>query len=392
MGRPRKDSRDSREDEKGRRGDRRGKDKQKAPKDEEEPQEDSPIVKQLKEIDDKYLELEKEYESEVQKLRLECDAKQQPLLEERRKLLTAADDDAAPSGTPALSSFWLTAMQNHPDLEDSIQGWDEPVLEYLADIEKSQVGESESSKGFKLTLRFAENPFFSNRVLTKEYVAELRNPYCGEIEVKEIKCSAIQWKQGKNVTVERVVKKPKGGGAKKAKQRKEKEEPRPSFFRDFFRNLSPEMTLPEDAKEQARILVNEDDEEEEEDDETLLSYLMDADHEIGIALRDNIIPYAVRWYTGEAAPDMGKDDEDNEYDEEEEEEDAEEDEAEEEEYSPTKGKSLFGDVVDAAIQEAKKKAKVEQDKKKAEVKSSKSSSGNIFERPPELGKEECKQQ
>jgi len=306
---------------------------EKEEKKEEEAQkvEDPPIVKQLREIDDKYLELEREYEREVQKLLNEYTKKQQPLLEERKQVLTAPAEGGPATGTPILSSFWLKAMGNHPAFEDIIQEWDEPVLEFVTDIEKVQ-NEEDNSLGFKLIFHFLENPYFENTRLEKEYITLETNPYCGEMEVKEIKCSIIEWKAGKNVTVEKTVKKVKGGGAKKQKQKgKEKEEPRPSFFRDFFRNLKQGDELPEDAKMQAQMMMDEEDEEEEGDEE-LLAYLMDNDHEIGTALRDNIIPFAVRWYTGEAAPEMGEegyDDEDSEEeldDEDSEEEDSEDDE------------------------------------------------------------------
>merc|ERR1719476_1243616 len=157
-------------------------------------------------------------------------------------------------------------MQNHPAFEDIVQEWDEPVLEYLQDIEKSNVDDTDGDAGFKLVFRFAANPYFTNTELKKEYKTEMANPYCDELEVKEIKCDTIEWQAGKDVTVEKVAKKVKGGGAKKNKQKKEKEEPRPSFFRDFFRNLKEGMALPEDAKEQARMMADEEDEDDDEDD------------------------------------------------------------------------------------------------------------------------------
>merc|ERR1719373_1354760 len=104
----------------------------------------------------------------------------------------------------------------------------------------------------------------------------MANPYACEVEVKAIKCDTIEWQAGKDVTVEKVAKKVKGGGAKKNKQKKEKEEARPSFFRDFFRTLNPETKLPEDAKEQARAMADEDDEDDDDDDdEALIQYLME---------------------------------------------------------------------------------------------------------------------
>jgi len=335
---------------------------------EEEKVEDPPVVKQLKEIDDKYLEIEKEYEREVQKLLNEYTRKQQPLLEERRAFLTKQEEGAPATGTPVLAGFWLKAMQNHPAFEDILQEWDEPVLQFLQDIEKEQ-NEEDNSKGFKLKFTFAENPYFENTVLEKEYITEETNPYCGEIGVKEIKATTIEWKAGKNVTVEKVVKKVKGGGAKKQKQKgKEKEEPRPSFFREFFRNLKEDMELPEDAKEQARSMLEDEEQmDDEEDDDELLEYLMDGDHELGTAFRDNIVPFAIRWYTGEAAPEFepGMDDEESE------EEDDEEESEEESDDEPPKARGRGGPKASAKKQ-------------------GKAKGGDAA--PGDAPKEECKQQ
>jgi len=343
------------------------KDSKEAEKEAEAP-EDPPVVKQLKEVDDKYLEIEKEYQREVQKLAVKFTELQQPLLEERKKVLIASEDDGPKTGTPALSGFWLKAMQNHPAFEDIIQEWDEPVLEYLQDIEKSNVDDADSDKGFKLVFRFAANPYFTNTELKKEYKTEEANPYCGEMAVKEIKCDTIEWQSGKDVTVEKVAKKVKGGGAKKAKQKKEKEEARPSFFRDFFRNLSPDTELPEDAKDQARAMAEEEDDEEDDDDddEALIEYLMDGDHEIGMALRDNIIPFAVRWYTGEAAPEMDDDDEDDDDD------DDDDDDEDSDDEPPARGK---GKGKGGAAKKNKSTPKSSPEMK-----------------PGEAPKEECKQQ
>merc|ERR1719468_1011764 len=200
------------------------------------------------------------------------------------------------------------------------------------------MNEEDNSKGFQLIFRFLENPYFTNTELTKEYTTEEANPYCGEISVKEIKSSTIDLKTGKNVTVEKIAKKVKGGGAKKQKQKgKEKEEPRPSFFREFFRNLHPGMKLPEDAKEQARIMADEDDEDgyDDDDDEDLIEYLLESDHETGTVLRAHIIPLAIRWYTGEAAPEYQRDMDDEES---EEEDDDDEEDSESDDEPPAKGR------------------------------------------------------
>lgn len=77
------------------------------------------------------------------------------------------DEEAAPAGIP---DFWLTALRNEPHLEGLITDRDAEVLAYLTNIDEEPVeGEEES---FKLAFHFAENPFFSNKTLTKTYHME----------------------------------------------------------------------------------------------------------------------------------------------------------------------------------------------------------------------------
>lgn len=211
----------------------------------EEP-EDPPVVKNLKEIDDKYLELEREYEKEVQEIRKKYQEKQRPLLEERRDVLSKPAEEGKDSktGTPALVGFWTQALQNHPAFEDQIEEWDQPVLEYLKDITTVDLTD-DPSKGFKVSFHFVENPYFSNEELCVEFQSEQESPYTGDTTAKKITASEIKWKPGKDVTVEKIEKKVKGGGAKKAKQKgKTQEEPRDSIFRHFFRTLTPDMEIP----------------------------------------------------------------------------------------------------------------------------------------------------
>mmetsp|Transcript_14129 Transcript_14129/g.22475 ORF Transcript_14129/g.22475 Transcript_14129/m.22475 type:complete len:352 (+) Transcript_14129:98-1153(+) len=316
----------------------------KAEEPEEEEVEDSKIVKDLKEADDKYLAIEREYEKALQEVQRKYTEKQAPLLEQRMKLLTdtaAAESDADKKlGTPACKGFWLQAMKNLPALEDQIEEWDEEVLEYCCDVKKSYLDESDLQKGYKLAFHFVENPFFTNDVLWKEYYTEEGSPYTGEIDTTEIKASEISWKDGKDVTVEVVKKKVKGGGAKKSKQKgKESEEPRDSLFRGFFRNMKPDMEVPEDVNlEQFEQYADDED-----DMEGMVEMMMENDFEIGCSIRDNLIPFAVRWYTGEAAPDddFDEDEEEDEDDDDDEDED-DDDEDEEEDEAPKKGQKKKG--------------------------------------------------
>jgi len=250
---------------------------------------------------------------QCKKIQKEYEVKQAEFLTERNTILldgSGVAEEERGSGTPAIKGFWLQALRAHPACYSEIEEWDAPVLEYLSDISKSYIDDDDLEKGFKLTFKFKENPFFTNDVLWKEYYVEEKSPYAKTLEYKETKVSEIDWNAGKNVTVEIVKNKKKGGGAKKKAQKKEKEEPRDSFFRSFFRNLKCDGEIPDDINTaEARDLC-----EDEDSNEQMMALLMENDYEIGSAIADQIIPFGVRWYTGEASPDDMDDDDDSDDD------------------------------------------------------------------------------
>lgn len=303
----------------------------------EEPQ----IVKELKEIDDRYLKLDREYEKELNELMRKYNEMQRPFLDERAKVLSEGSEGS--TGTPALKGFWLQAIQNHPAFEEEIESHDEPVLQYLKDITFENLDPMDRHKGYRFEFLFAENPYFEHSMLFKEYHCQEKSPYTGEPDVLEIKASTINWKPGKDVTIEKVKKQVKG--KKNNRQSKEKEEPRPSFFRSFFRNMKKGQPLPDDMDaHEIEMQMGLDESDEELDEDKIAELVMDRDYESAEALRDNVIPFAVRWYTGEAAPADSDDDEDeeSEIDEDEDDDDDEDEDEEEDEPPPTKGNKKKG--------------------------------------------------
>merc|ERR1712136_331182 len=90
-------------------------------------------------------------------------------------------------------------------------------------------------------------------------------------------------------------------GSKNAKAKKTKEQPRNSFFRFFFKTLKAGEALPADIKA-LRLDELEEVDEDELDEEDMSERFMEEDHEIGCLMSRELIPYAVRWYTGEATP------------------------------------------------------------------------------------------
>ena len=80
------------------------------------------------------------------------------------------------------------------------------VLAYLLDV-KTSTQLSGGKQGFQLAFVFAENPYFSDRLLTKTY---LMDPEDEDECLERAAGCQINWKEGMNVTVKLVQK--EGGG------------------------------------------------------------------------------------------------------------------------------------------------------------------------------------
>lgn len=85
-------------------------------------------------------------------------------------------------GPPGIPDFWLTAMNNHPDIGMRIEEDDEAVLRFLTDIRV----ENGDSFDFSLVFHFAPNPYFSNLLLRvkffyqEEFMGEWPDPLKAE--------------------------------------------------------------------------------------------------------------------------------------------------------------------------------------------------------------------
>ena len=200
--------------------------------------------------------------------------------------------DDVPAGVP---DFWLTALRNHPAFEELITDKDAEVLSYLEDITSEDLfDEDGDEEGFVVAFHFRDNPFFNNKALSVTYYEVQEN---GFVQVRDIVGSDIHWKEGKNVTVKKMKKKPKPGSKKMPET---KLEPVNSFFRFFSPPEVPDM----------------DEVEEDEDSEVeAIRDEVENHMEIGEVLREHIIKRAIAWFTGEALVEMEDEDEDDEFDE-----------------------------------------------------------------------------
>lgn len=192
--------------------------------------------------------------------------------------------------------FWLTILKNVGMLSEMVQEYDEPILKHLTDI---TVQVNENPMGFVLEFHFSPNEYFANPILTKEYymkcAPEEDDPLSFEgPEIYKCKGCAIDWKEGKNVTLKTVKKKKrhKTRGVIKTIAKTVQNE---SIF-NFF---SP-PPVPDDLSE-----LDDD-----------INDILTNDFEVGLYIRERIVPRAVLYFTGE-----GLSDEEYEEEEEEEEED-----------------------------------------------------------------------
>ncbi|XP_057535762.1 nucleosome assembly protein 1;4-like isoform X2 [Amaranthus tricolor] len=217
---------------------------------------------------------------------------------------TTKEGEEKALGEKGVPKFWLNAMKTNEVLAEEITEQDEGALKYLKDIKCARINDS---KGFKLQFFFDTNLYFRNTVLTKTYrMIDEDEPMLDKAIGTE-----IEWIPGKCLTQKITMKKPKKGS--KSSKPITKTEKCESFF-NFF-NPPP---------------IPDDDDDIDEEAAAKLQNLMEQDYEIGLTIRDKIIPHAVSWFTGEAAQgdefDDINDDGDDEDDEEEEDDDDEDEE------------------------------------------------------------------
>jgi len=192
----------------------------------------------LRKLQEAQAEVEEQFEKERKALELKYEKLYQPFYSQRAEIVTGSKeaeevatatfeaDDEDVKGVPG---FWLRALTNHSMLADLIHERDLPAFEFLEDVRSTS---HEEDNGFKLEFEFAENPYFANKVLTKEYdIGDASE--AGEAVLRDVKGTVIEWKEGKNLceVTKKVKQRAKGGrGETRVVSRTE---PCDSFFQFF---------------------------------------------------------------------------------------------------------------------------------------------------------------
>jgi nucleosome assembly protein 1-like 1 len=256
------------------------------------------VLKAVVALDGKVYAAEQEYDKEHFQLQDKYEKEFAPVLSKRLEFIAQ------------IPGFWATVLQRSDEFGGMIMEHDEPVLEALTDIKCEPF--ADRNAGFKLHFHFAENEFFTNKVLTKTYYTKQSHSWDTSLEFEKVESDKIQWKEGMDVTIEKVEKKKvKGGGKKKAKAKAaaDKFVARASFFR-YFKSLGDGFEIPTDVESDDEDEEESDDEDSQEEAEDKMDRLLNEDGDNAETLRDTIIPHAVRYYTHEA----GSDDEDEDDD------------------------------------------------------------------------------
>jgi len=275
-------------------------------------------VDALEKLQSEHDDVEAAFQAEKRALEMKYEAKFAPMYIERAAIVKG-EKQVEGGDAAGIPNFWQIVLMRCDVTRDIMNEKDIEVLKYLADIKcevlrppppkEGEEEEEEGEHGFKLLFFFDENPFFTNKVLEKTYIMMDED----EPVLEQTKGTEINWNAGKNVTVKLMKKKPKKGSKPDAKPIT-KTEPVDSFF-NFF---SP-PAVPEEGTEL------------EEPELEALHEEIENDYEMGEMIKTELIPNAVRWFTGEAQED--EDDEFDMGDEDEDDDDDEDDEDEEEEAS-----------------------------------------------------------
>jgi nucleosome assembly protein 1-like 1 len=175
----------------------------------------------LKGVQKDHSKLEAEFQEEVLELEKKYFAKFTPLYEKRAKIVNGIlepseeevkageeseeQDETEPaekvenktSDVKGIPEFWLSAMKNQISLAEMITDRDEAALKDLTDVRMEYL----DKPGFRLIFEFAENEFFTNKVITKTYFYQNESGYGGDFIYDHAEGDKIDWKTSKDLTV-----------------------------------------------------------------------------------------------------------------------------------------------------------------------------------------------
>lgn len=276
----------------------------------------------LKAVQQQHLRVEAEFQKELLELEKRFYKKFEPLYERRRKIVcgdeeptaqeiaegealaehdsgdedddpeekeTELADETADDGEIGIPNFWLTALENLSSVSETITDRDAEVLEYLSDIRMQYL----ETPGYELIFEFRENPFFSNKTLTKTYHYQAELGYSGDFVYDHADGCEISWHSKENNVTMTIERRKQRNRNTKQTRTIEKLTPTESFFNFFDPPKPPKKEEDDEEDEEAGG-------EEAEEDDGELEERLELDYHLGEEIKDRLIPRAVDWFTGDA--------------------------------------------------------------------------------------------
>ncbi|XP_058461192.1 nucleosome assembly protein 1-like 1-B [Malaya genurostris] len=239
----------------------------------------------LKKLQLEILDQEADFHQKVFSLEVEYQERYAKMNETRRQIVTGsplvsstdrvATDDAADQ-IAGIPEFWLNVFKMTPVLQTMIREADEEPLKKLIDVRS--VVRNEPQPSFELIFEFEPNDFFNDRLLKKKYlmtcIPNTEKPFSyNGFEIHDTVGHAIDWKDGVNLT--KLTMTDESG---------RKHEVTTNSFFNFF---DPKKFF--------------------ETDSLLSIQFLETDFEIGYYIKEQVIPRAVYFFTGEADNDLDSD-------------------------------------------------------------------------------------
>lgn len=239
----------------------------------------------LKMLQREYVRVETNFHREFYALDIEYHEKRQKIYDQRRNVITGdgefsqqipseivngvtkaleklqfnksiMDDEQDIKGIP---NFWLQALKNCTHHDELIHDCDDEALNYLLDIRVRMTDDPEMS--FTLEFEFSPNPCFQNAILTKQYFlsCDTDEEFYGFSIIKATGCT-IEWKENMNILDKEVE--------------------------SFFKFFNPPVLVESSGEKLLDI-------------ESSIFFELQQDFEIGLFIKEKLIPNAVLYFLNE---------------------------------------------------------------------------------------------
>ncbi|XP_078544549.1 protein SET-like [Lissotriton helveticus] len=136
-------------------------------------------IEHIDEVQNEIDRLNEQASEEILKVEQKYNKLRQPFFQKRSEL------------TAKIPNFWVTTFVNHPQVSALLGEEDEEALHYLTWVEVFEFNDIKS--GYKIDFYCDENPYFENKVLSKEF-------HLNESGDPSSKSTEIKWKPGKDLT------------------------------------------------------------------------------------------------------------------------------------------------------------------------------------------------